>query len=307
MKNIILLLSLAFIVPSYGQLTQSSIEHSVSTKEFESIASVLTKLRFNPFRKKAVKFPFQMTFQDFGAIDSLVIQPGFLEAENASHHNLTLFFNRSGNGVFEVNGYEAYMQIDEESKVVIIEYDVTYKNLVSKEAGQARYQIIFNSINQTVGYNYANDPDFFNASEEVFVIGLTVEKQPERDPIWYFGLNGNPNSPGVSQSFEDFEYLDSIPKKNTLYTFSNIATSVGEQSIIDNSRLEKTNNGYRLFTTLENISVELINLNGQVISVANNYGSNYYFITPLDELPSGVYLIKVSEANGKFATYKALF
>lgn len=292
-------------MPSFGQLTQSSIEHSVSNKPFESIASELTKLRFNPFRKKAIKFPFEMTFQNFGAIDSLEIQFNHIEGENGNAFELhfnPLSFNI---GHYTTASSEVYMESSIEPNLMVLEYQLEIRNENTDSVFPYHYQVIFDGDDQTVSYNYANDPDLFHTEGERFYVGLSLENDTEGN--WFYNLFGPPDNPSASNTLETFDLLDSLPQKNTLYTFSNIATSVGEQSILDQSRLEKTKNGYRVFTTLQNVTVELINLNGQVLSQANNFGSNYYFISPEIELSSGVYLIKVSQANGKFATYKAIF
>lgn len=290
-----------------AQLTESSLELIVGTKTFESIASEVTKLRFNPFVKANVAFPIEMYIQDFGEIDSLNIQLAAFTAQNETNKNVHFNPINFNIGLYNPVSSTSYMTNNLESKLVIIEYVVVYENSNSNAIDTNSFQVIFDGEAQSISYNYDTNPDFFTTENEEFYIGMSLETEIEQEVIWFLNLTGDPKNPGTSETVEDFSLLNAIPQKNTLYTFSNLITSVGEEEISSNSRLEKTNSGYRLFSTIKDLNVELINTNGQIISNAKNYGSNYHFINAPNNLPSGIYFIKVSQSNGTFATYKAEF
>lgn len=312
MKNITIITSLALLflyTNAKSQLTVSPLELMVSVEEYVSIVAPENRVPAGGLTPLTQSVPINLSFQDFGKIDSIYYGIHFLQGISTSDNdilNLNGFYFQNESFEFYNRTIHYLLRNDEENKVTI-EFVIPCRKNDTAEILSFSYQIIFDELNETFSYHYGTDPTPFLQHEDVYFSGVSLETLAGDDYVWFNFLFGEPESPLIAKTIEDlddFNYLSELPQKGTKYTFSNLITSIGEQSILNKTRLEKTSNGYRIFSEDNSLTVSLIDLNGKRISEAKQYGDNYFFIDTVGLHSEGLYIIRLENAKGESAGYK---
>ncbi len=282
---------------TFAQPQFSVVEH-----EFESIAGSADSIIWEAFADKLHKFPHEFFVEGLGEVDSLEYGTANLVLFNSDKSRSLLVRPHSfGPRGLTISNFQVTVKTEmrEGDSTFIVNYKLLYEHI----ADFTEFQIHFNLNDNTIKYCFGQS-GFSNFEDYDLTCGLYLRDNSGGVDPWAVYLKNDPEAPHVVRVAAEWGYLNAFPPSTTSYLFSALTTGIGSEVLKSQFSWEQTNSGLRVSCGDRIISGKLLDMDGRVLEIGNNYGSRYLFFNTYQQYRGRPVILSVQDEEGNQAVFK---